>query len=821
MAGRGSQEVQAPSISNRTIPGDQLAPVVAPGAAFNDVGGSFVQRAREHLRLVEGFGGLPAEFEAAPRETRTSGGRVAVHLRQQFKSIPVFLAAQTVRFKRDGSVDSASGFTFTFNEDAPVEPRLSVPDAVLAAAKQVADLVSQQGLLGENDDFGNALVGPAVNLTGFQPTIIAAFVELPARPTVVAPGPFGHHIKASLIWYPKSPKVLLAWQVILTMPQGSGQYLVIVDANSGAILYYRQLADLLIGRGSVYVVDGTARQMTSFPRPWTDYAAGFDPGALPSGVSPQPAQWVDDTTQDTSGNCVFARLGESGPPLKARLEGGQVIFEPSDPNGDDQKVLNMFYYNSYLHDLFYLLGFREEDGNFQAKGIGGLSGDPVDARAHSGAVWGTANMFTPPDGTSPVMNMGLVVGTNRHTAFDASVVFHEYMHGVTNRLVGGPMNTNALEQPQSKAMGEGWGDYVACTLTNTNVVGPWVTNQPGGIRSHPYDDQYPGTFGQLGQGIYVAPHKVGEIWCAALLAMNRNLNVRLGTPRGQRLGLQLVVDALKLSPANPNMLDMRDSILSALEHKRDASPGLSTTDIEAAKAGIWAAFAKFGMGFGAKSTAANFGDVVEDFTTPASGTTPITPGSGTTPTTPTSTTPTTPTTPTIPQPPNTPVGGIERLSDPLRGVIPDNDPTGIKRLLQSKSVGRIKRATVRIDITHEYVADLLIKLAPPGRPHIILHNQAFQDAPDLIATYTTSNKLAPLIGQQAQGDWILLVADLSPEATGALRKWELEIEVEDTAGVSGFTDPSAASDVDGLAAHASGLLRQLGDVVLRLGRMPR
>ena len=114
------------------------------------------------------------------------------------------------------------------------------------------------------------------------------------------------------------------------------------------------------------------------------------------------------------------------------------------------------------------------------------------------------------------------------------------------------MNTQALQEPQSKAMGEGWGDYIACTITSSTVVGTWVMDTPKGIRGAPCDSSYPGHFGQLGQGIYTAPHRVGEIWCATLLEMNRNLNTRLGTPRGQRLAVQLVVDALKLSPANPN-----------------------------------------------------------------------------------------------------------------------------------------------------------------------------------------------------------------------------------------------------------------------------
>ena len=47
-------------------------------------------------------------------------------------------------------------------------------------------------------------------------------------------------------------------------------------------------------------------------------------------------------------------------------------------------------------------------------------------------------MLTLADGKQGLMNMGLVAGgVNRHTAFDSDVVFHEFTHGVSNRLVGG------------------------------------------------------------------------------------------------------------------------------------------------------------------------------------------------------------------------------------------------------------------------------------------------------------------------------------------------------------------------------------------------
>ena len=40
------------------------------------------------------------------------------------------------------------------------------------------------------------------------------------------------------------------------------------------------------------------------------------------------------------------------------------------------------------------------------------------------------------------------------------------MLGVTNRLMGGPMNV--------RGGGEGWGEYVACTINQSVVVGAWI-----------------------------------------------------------------------------------------------------------------------------------------------------------------------------------------------------------------------------------------------------------------------------------------------------------------------------------------------------------
>lgn len=609
-------QASAASVSN-ALPGDQrieierFDPTTGNAAAVRIVPpptdqGNYAERALEYIQRVSPALGLTAtqapEFVVDPHVQQTSSGATAVHLQQRYKGIPIFQAAQTVRFAPDDTLTESVGSSVTVPGDIDADPQIRVDEAVQRAAEHVAvpDRDEQQ----ETDQFGQPLNPPTVDLAGFTPTVIATFAESPQQHTVLEPGPFGDELKASLIWFPLSDTLRLAWEVINTMPGYAGQYRTIVDAKTGEILYCKQLVQTVSGRGNVYHVDGAgARQFTDFPRTLGDYGLPI-PGDLPTGF---PDSWVE--ADRTVGNSVNAHVGDAGASVQGTLQDGRLTFNPASAVDPDQMVVNIFYYNDYMHDLFYLLGFRERDGNFQRDnfGRGGLASDRVDARAHPNPVRGTANMLTPVDGRSPVMNMGLVERTNRHTAFDSSVVFHEYMHGVTNRLVGGPLNVQALDAPQSGGMGEGWGDFLACTINNTTVVGAWVVDRPGGIRGFPYDSNFPDHFGNLGTGRYREVHNNGEIWCATLMEMNRNI--------GKVLGLQLVVDALKLSPANPSFLDMRDAILSALENKQTAGQ-VTTNQFRSARRGIWTAFAKFGMGPGAQSNGAQLTGIVADFNLP-------------------------------------------------------------------------------------------------------------------------------------------------------------------------------------------------------------
>jgi extracellular elastinolytic metalloproteinase len=702
--------------------------------------GNYVQRAMDHVRGLSGVLGLaadqPKEFQADPDFQTTSSGSVAVHLQQRYKGIPIFQASETVRFEPSGAIQETVGSSVTIPEEVMVSSELTVEQAVLKAAQHVA--VPDADEAGEKDQFGEPRQWTQVDLAGWEPKVGAAFAEKPERLTVLDAGPFGEQIKARLLWFPLDGALRLTWEVILTMPGSQGQYRTLVDAQTGEILFCRQLVQSVRGRGNVFQVDGNnPRQLTDFPRPLADYGLPL-PANLPAAF---PDDWVE--TDRTAGNNVFAHLGVSGPTGAGTNQGGAMVFNPASDTGDDQKVLNIFYYNCVMHDFFYLLGFREQDGNFQGNnlGRGGLASDRVDARAHAGVVDGTANMGTPVDGRSPVMNMGLVSSTNRHTAFDSSVVFHEFTHGVSNRLVGGPANDRALDAVQSSGMGEGWSDYIACSINNSIVVGDWVVNRPNGIRLFPYDSNFPDHFGKLGTGRFDGEeHNTGEIWCATLMEMNRNI--------GKLLGLQLVLDGFKLTAANPSFLDARDAILRALDGKRAAGQ-LTQAEFDTAQAGAWKAFAKFGMGPNAHSNGATLSGIVADFKVPQ----PIT---------------------TIA--PTVKVGGTPNLA------IPDNTAAGISHVLSITNEGRIKRLTVAVEIEHTFTGDLLVTLVSPTGKTAVVHNRAGGSQDNLVTTFRSEDipALATLLGDQAKGDWKLQVADLANADVGTLRSWGLEMNLEAT-----------------------------------------
>lgn len=556
------------------------------------VTGDRVTAALLHAYAIAPAFGLAAtvrEFAPDPAVQELSGGGSVVHLHQRYRGLPIFQAELTVVFSPAGAIAETVGSVIAVRGEAAGDC-IPARDAVVRAAEHVsADLAAAPDI---KDQFGEPLTLPALDVRGYAPTVVAAFPSSPEQPTVCTAGPFDQPVTASLLWFPVGDEVRLGWDVRLTPAPPAAGHRVIVSAQSGEVLYAVRLVHGLTGSALVYVPHGQAdRTRRALP---TD-PADFD--VPPPAAPPAAGAWL--TGPRTEGDLAVARLAGSPSPVDGVERDGAVVFDADDPSGDDQKVINLFYYACALHDIFYSLGFQEADGNFQSDNQlrGGVGNDRVEAVVHPDPIPGTARFITPPDGGPPVMEMGPVRATGRHCALEATIVCHEFTHGVSSRLIGGALSTTALLSPQSEGIAEGLSDFIACALNDTVVVGAWVVDAPEGIRRHPYDEDFPDAFDKVGTGRHVSPHSIGEICAAMLMAVLRRI--------GKQAALQLVVDAMKVTAANPSFLNLRDALLSVAQD----SPGLTDQ--------LWPVFARFGLGPKAASNGAQLSGIVADFEPPA------------------------------------------------------------------------------------------------------------------------------------------------------------------------------------------------------------
>ncbi len=202
---------------------------------------------------------------------------------------------------------------------------------------------------------------------------------------------------------------------------------------------------------------------------------------------------------------------------------------------------------------------------------------------------------------------------------DNGIIAHEYTHGISNRLTGGPSAVTCLQN--NEQMGEGWSDYVALMATtnwgtatisdgaNSRSLGTYVLSEApsgGGIRTYPYSTNMttnPLTYSNLATIADGEEHLVGEIWAATLWDMtwnmiqmdgiNTNLFDASGTG-GNSDAMKLVMLGMKLQPCSPGFLDGRDAILKADEILFSGKYSCA----------IWSAFSRRGMGVNAKQGSA-------------------------------------------------------------------------------------------------------------------------------------------------------------------------------------------------------------------------
>ncbi|MFO0972430.1 MAG: M36 family metallopeptidase [Phycisphaerae bacterium] len=448
-----------------------------------------------------------------------------------------------------------------------------------------------------------------------------------------------------------------AWWLVLPEKGIGNTYEMVVDATSGEVVWrwnrlqfattepmsFRAYPSDSPGPGSPGTATPTGFQ---FPLDSTQMFT-VNPGDI-SAINPNG--WMDDGVNETQGNNVDGHLdrnADNSPDLPRPTGTSYRVFDytpdlaqaPTVALNQNSAVTHLFYLCNVYHDKLWMLGFDEPAGNFQTNnfGRGGTGNDRVQADAQDGSGTNNANFNTSgSDGSSARVQMYLFTGPtpDRDGDMDRDIVFHELTHGTSIRLHQG-----TLTGSQAGGMGEGWGDFIGLCMNSqpgddpnevystggytTNLLwASYTNNYYYGIRRYPYCtdlSKSPLTYADIDSAQLVYPggvprntnltgsagevHNEGEIWCNTLWQVRANLVAVYGYAANDLI-MQLVIDGMKLSPANPTMLMARDAIIAA-----DVADNGGVN-----AAALWTGFAKRGMGPAATSPASGSASgVVESF----------------------------------------------------------------------------------------------------------------------------------------------------------------------------------------------------------------
>lgn len=173
-----------------------------------------------------------------------------------------------------------------------------------------------------------------------------------------------------------------------------------------------------------------------------------------------------------------------------------------------------------------------------------------------------------------------LAATDKDSDLDNGIIAHEYGHGISIRLTGGPATAGCLRNEEQA--GEGWSDWFGLVMqvkpgdtgAEAKGIGTYASGEPidgGGIRNFPYStdmDVSPYTYDDIKS--FTVPHGVGSVMCAMLWDLywamvdehGFDADIYNGSG-GNNMAMQLVMDGLKLQPCSPGFTDVRDAILLA------------------------------------------------------------------------------------------------------------------------------------------------------------------------------------------------------------------------------------------------------------------
>ncbi len=463
---------------------------------------------------------------------------------------------------------------------------------------------------------------------------------------------------AGRVWFVTTSGLHLAWDTFTKSVDGQA-YTHVVDAHSGAVLYRRNLIDNDRGDAKVYdyypgaAHGGKAKVVNFFQKNWLTHKATWLQG-------PNVSAWADVNDDNLVNPREKTRIpGKPGGGAQFTLrkfhrntlcsKSFVCTWNPNKANSwqvnRKADVTNAFYLANNFHDYLARkpIGFTARAGNFEradgdSLNLNALDGADTNNGLPDGNHIDNANMLTPPDGTPPTMQMYL--WHFPHTAnsvdpfvpmsgaFDASILYHEYTHGLSNRLVVDAQGNSTLNAIQSRAMGEAWSDYYAMDYLVTKGFSPDSPNKDGQVLEGKYTlaNKFPfrtmamdcklgskarnctdpitgkrggytyGDFPLIGGAPEV--HSSGEVWSQTMWDIREAL--------GHRVADSVITRGMELSANDPTMLDMRNAIIQA---DKVAYASAHTNK-------LWSLFANRGMGWYAGTTDAGDTQPSEDFHTP-------------------------------------------------------------------------------------------------------------------------------------------------------------------------------------------------------------
>lgn len=585
---------------------------------------------------------------------QTADGIRMIYLQQSLFGIPVYNQMQVLAFKNEKLASNTGSRIPAIHKIANSRngtPSLDVRTAVLTAFAE-SKITTQQEIVIKN------VIERKIDFGKFDATY--------------------ENVIAELLWVPVNDgkEVKLAWQVQVAPAKTDDMWLIRVDAATNTVIgkdnltvydswhkegeavhhsnnvvakQKQEAPKFDINNPFTPIINGASYLVIKYPAESPQHAGGTaalhtDPWTWAPGNATS-LKWHSDGTNDylvSRGNNVWATedraaanqntglpaTSSTPDPLTFNFPPDYTVA-PTTPAFQQFAITNLFYWNNLLHDVTYQYGFDEASGNFQVnnQGRGGAGNDDVMALAQSGAGTNNANFLTPVDGQRGRMRMYLFTAPNpdRDGDLDNGIICHEFGHGISNRLTGGPANSSCLQNAEQG--GEGWGDYNALMLTtnwataaitdgvNPRPMGTYALNQPvtgGGIRNYPYSTNIavnPLTYANMGvPPIGTQVHNIGEIWCMALWEMTWEIINQTGTINpdllnptgaggigGNSIAFKLVTEGMRLQPCSPGYIDARDAILKADTIFFGAQYSCS----------IWKAFAKRGMGRGASQGSSN------------------------------------------------------------------------------------------------------------------------------------------------------------------------------------------------------------------------